>query len=252
MTDTSQVIEALLKDEVAFTPQEWRDLVTVDVNNASAVRNPIKSLARIPHLLQRCRNVLPCLAVPDQKVMDLKSDLEHLRQDCSTLIAELRAWVKTIKTSPTMNQIEAHIHAQGLKLYAMGLATGIITNCILGGLEDDCIWLSSESSYYSSEIYQSALSAMKYLPLGALAMLIFLRLAYLGALEPDKKEQIESLRFDYDMACWGSPLSDLEKDQGALTTRFAFKSLKDYTLMQERHRFLLGMQSGFTPQRHSP
>ena len=117
--------------------------------------------------------------------------------------------------------IRDHIHAHYLCIYGMGLATGIILNCILAMLEDDCLRLHEESSHYSNEIFQLAESAVKYQPLGSIAIIFCLSVAWLGAPGPASKERIKTLLSDYVAACLGRSASNLSADLERLKKRFA-------------------------------
>ena len=232
-----------MKDDLPFTQQEWKDLVTVEFDGARADNNPIRVLARIPYLLQRCRKAkgapLSILSESDDDILALKRELEVLREDCSANTAKLHNLLIAVESTPVKTRDECHMHAQCLAIYSMGLSTAIIINCILSGLNDDdndCIELSLESSHYSSEIVQCTISAAKYLPLGAISMVIFLRMAHIGALDMDAKEQVKSLILEYHNICWGGlTLETRDTDLENLTSRFTLRSVEEYNLMQERH-----------------
>lgn len=231
-----------MKDDLPFTQQEWKDLVTVEFDDTKTDSNPIRVLARIPYLLQRCRKAkgaLSILSESDDDILALKLELEVLREDCSAITAKLHNLLTAVESTAVKTRDEGHMHSQCLAIYSMGLSTAIIINCILSGLNDDdhdCIELSLESSHYSSEIVQCTISAAKYLPLGAISMVIFLRMAHIGALDIDAKEQVKSLIIEYHNICWGGlKLEARDTDLENLTSRFTLRSVKEYNLMQERH-----------------
>ena len=184
----------------------------------------IQCLARVPNILQLCREASPCALLSESALLELKYEIQSMRQDCKAMTVELRDRLSTFNLNSAPVTLRAHVHALYLSLYGMGLATGIILNCILNMLGDDCVRLCEESSHYSSEIFQVAKSAVKYQPLGSLAMVIWLVVAWLGAPNSDTKERVHSLLSDYQRACAGSSASNLTADLESIRTRFTSKA----------------------------
>ena len=209
-----------MKDETVLTQQEWNELVMPGYEGATGDGNMIQCLARVPNLLQRCKELLPRTQLSESTFTRLKSEVLSLHQNSQTVIMELCDRLCTINMDSTPIALYAHIHAHYLRIYAMGLATGIILNCILGMLEDDCVRLREELSHHSNEITQLAESAVKYQPLGSAAMILCLSVAWLGAPDQASKERTKSLLFDYEGACLGTTASDLAADLERLEKRF--------------------------------
>ena len=212
-----------MKDKVHFTQQEWNDLVTNGLDGTNVNGRMMQCLARIPNLLQRCKKALSCAPLLESTITELRCEIESLRQDCKAIIAELRDRLDTFNMNPAPITLGAHIYASYLCLCGMGLATGVILNCILDALDDDGIRLCDESSHYSNEIFQLAVSAVKYQPLGSVAMISFLSVAWLGAPDSATKERVKALLSDYGRACLGSSASDLTADLERMATRFTLK-----------------------------
>ncbi|KAI9808075.1 MAG: hypothetical protein M1827_007517 [Pycnora praestabilis] len=214
------IVEALMKDEVTLTQQEWNDLVLPGYDGANGDGSILQCLARVPNLLQRCREVLPYIPFLRPTFIGLKDEVEFLSQNCKAIIVLLRDRLGTINENSAPTTFHAHIHAHYIPIYCMGLATGVILNCILNMLEDDHIWLGEESSRYSNEIFQLAKSAVKFQPLGSAAMILYLSVAWLGAPDSGSKDRVRSLLYDYERACLGLSPSDLTADLERLSTRF--------------------------------
>ena len=219
-------MEALVKETILFTDQEWKDLVMCDFNGTNVDGKTIQCLARVPNILQRCKTRGPSTTLVST---GLKHEIESLRQDVKAVIVELRDRLNTVNMDLAPKPLKAHIHAHCLCIYVMGLATGVILNCLLNMLEGECFHRCEESSHYANEMFQSAKSAEKYLPLGSLAMVLFLGFAWLGA--PDSaievgsatKKRIESLLNDYEKACQLPRASNMCTDLETMKTRFTLR-----------------------------
>ena len=211
-----------MKEETVLTQQEWNVLVMPGYEGANGDGNMIQCLARVPNLLQRCKVLLPRTHFSESTFMRLKSEVHSLCQNSQIIIVELCDRLCNINMDSIPIALYAHIHAHYLCIYGMGLATGIILNCILGVLEDDSVRLRKELSHHSNEIIQLAESAVKYQPLGSAAMSLCLSVAWLGAPDPASKERAKSLLFDYG-GWFGTTESDLTADLERLEKRFALK-----------------------------
>lgn len=207
-----------MKDEVLFTQQEWYYLVVPGYEGAKGDENMIQCLARVPNILQRCKGVLPSTSF-----MELKHEVESMRQNCKAIIEMLRNRLNTIDMDSVPTTLHAHIQAHYSCIYAMGLAMGIILNCLLGMLEVDRAQLCEDSSHYSDEIVRLAEPAVKYQPLGSAAMVPCLGVAWLGAPDSATKDRAKSMLYGYERACLGIPSSDLTADLERMTTRFTLK-----------------------------
>lgn len=217
-----------MKDELVLTRQQWNDLVLSGYEGAKGDGNMIQCLARVPHELQRCKEVLPCTPFTQTTVMELKHEVQSLRQSCKSIIAGLCHRLDAIDECSIPITLRSHIHAHYACIYGMGLATGILLNCILGMLGDDCIGLCEESAHHSNEILQLAKIAVKYQPLGSAAMILCLSAAWLGAPDSTTKDGVRSLLSDYERACLGLFQSDLTADLERLSARFTSKHISQY------------------------
>ncbi|KAL8677132.1 MAG: hypothetical protein Q9186_006407 [Xanthomendoza sp. 1 TL-2023] len=117
------------------------------------------------------------------------------------------------------------MHAHYLRSLGLAMATGIILNCVLSGLEGTTDWIREESSSWSEEITHLSHLATEYRPLGSMAMILCLRIAWMGAVSPGAKREIEDLLFDYDKACLGSPAQSLSCDMTRAMRRFTLQDL---------------------------
>ncbi len=210
-----------MKEETVLTQQEWNELVMPGYEGANGDGNMTQCLARVPTLLQLCKELLPRTHFSESTFTRLKSEVLSLRQNSQTIVMELCDRLCTINMDSTPIALHDHIHAHYLRIYGMGLATGIILNCILSMLEDDCVRLREESSRHSNEIIQLAESAVKYQPLGSAAMILCLSVAWLGAPDQASKERTKSLLFEYERACLVTTAPDLTADLERLEKRFA-------------------------------
>lgn len=117
-----------------------------------------------------------------------------------------------------------HLQAHYFRSLAMALGVGIILNCVLSGLEGTSTTICEESVLWSEEIVQLAEICTIYRPLGSMAMLIALRMAWPGAGCAAAKERIESLLVEYG-ACVGLTEETECGDLGQMQRRWTLQQL---------------------------
>ncbi|KAI4169565.1 MAG: hypothetical protein LQ343_005585 [Gyalolechia ehrenbergii] len=199
------VFETLLTDRIQLSSREWKILNDQGQNpQVYPDRQWFECTAAIPDLIQRSQAAVKIRKPPSLHLIGLELETRSLLDECKPIITHLRERLQKYDPNTISAGLRNHLHAHYLRSLGLALGTGIILNCVLSGLEGtrDCI--HEESSAWSEEIVQLSESAKKYRPLGAIAMVICLRFAWMGAADTDAKERVERLLFDYELACIGS------------------------------------------------
>ena len=215
------MIEALVNEKINFTPQQWKDLVENRLDATDTDGKWIRCLAHVPDLMRRCKTELNGVHFPKPRILDLTLETASLLEDCKAIIFSFRERLAAFNAAPRPARLASLFHANCLRLLALGLATGIILNCILRALGDQSESTRDLSSRWAKEISELAKVAVKYQPLGSMSMLICLPMAYVGASDPILQGEIMELIANYERAClkreppdW---IRDLEKTKRRIT-----------------------------------
>ncbi|KAI4087340.1 MAG: hypothetical protein LQ344_006834 [Seirophora lacunosa] len=205
------VFESLLADKIHFCSEDWKLINAQGPETAELPEGQwFSCIAAVPDLLQRSRAAIRLHGIPSLHLLGYELEARSLLDVCTSVITTLRQRLHDYDPSNQPAELRNHLHAHYLRSLALALGTGIILNCVLSGLEgtrDD--WLSEESSLWSQEIVLLALRAAQYRPLGAMALELCLRFAWMGAASAEAKEGIVALLAEYDEACMGGLTTDI-------------------------------------------
>ena len=163
---------------------------------------------------------------PGLHLLPLELETRSLLDDCKGIITTLRERLQNYDPATKPPQLRGHVHAHFLRSLALALSTGIVINCVLSGLEGTSDWVCEDSSTWSEEIIDLAEQATIYRPLGSMAMLICLRIAWMGAPNSNTRKEIEMLIFEWDRTCMG--LSENEttlSKMGRMMRRFTLQDV---------------------------
>ncbi|KAL8924496.1 MAG: hypothetical protein Q9172_002661 [Xanthocarpia lactea] len=221
------VFDALLTDKIHFSSQEW-ELINVSPPEYQKVPDGrwIDCIAAIPDLLQRCKAALIMSSAPGLHLLALELETRSLLEDCKGIITTLRERLQNYDPVNKPPQLRGHVHAHFLRSLALALATGITINCVLSGLEGTSDWVCEDSSTWSEEIIDLAEHAIMYRPLGSMAMLICLRIAWMGAANSSARKEIELLIFEWDRTCMGLSENDTTLSElGRMMRRFTLQDV---------------------------
>ncbi|KAL8907065.1 MAG: hypothetical protein Q9171_006012 [Xanthocarpia ochracea] len=198
------VFDALLTDNIHFSSQEW-ELINVSTPEYQKLPDGrwFDCIAAIPDLLQRCKAALIMCSAPGLHLLALELETRSLLEDCKGIINPLRERLQEYDPAAKPPQLRGHLHAHFLRSLALALATVIILNCVLSGLEGTSDWVCEDSSRLSKEIIDLAERATIYRPLGSAAFIICLRIAWMGAANSSARKEIEMLIFEWDRTCMG-------------------------------------------------
>ena len=215
-----------MTDRIQFSSHEWKLLNEQYPGPPNLPDGEwFDCIAAIPDLLQRSKAALRLFQPPSLHLLKLEFETGSLLTECKRLIIVLRERLQNYDPLSISASLRDHIHAHYLRSVGLALGTGIILNCILSGLEGRVETKNEESSLWSEEIVSLSQIAKKYRPLGAMAMLICLRMAWLGAADPDAREEVEALLHDYDTVCLGGVPSDQCSDLVQGLRRFTLQDI---------------------------
>ncbi|KAL8949735.1 MAG: hypothetical protein Q9222_004181 [Ikaeria aurantiellina] len=216
----AQVFEALTNDRIQFTPEEWKTLVGEEIDPTATDGKWFQGLAKVPDLMQRCKSALNRHQHSVSQLLSLQYEARSLLQRFEAVIEEFRGRMERYKkmsdTGPLTDMIKAH----HLRTLGLGLSAGIMLNTILGRLDAYDQSLNENSSHWSQEINQLAEAAIKYRPLGSLAFVLCLSLAWVGAADAQGRQWSETLLADYNLACLGNVSPDMHSELEKTRRRF--------------------------------
>lgn len=198
-----------------MSSQQWKDLVYNEIDNDTIDGQMMRCLAYLPDLMSRGRHALRTPSSPEYSLSQLQQEVRSLHESYGVVLKSLRErWQYMDLTRFESVRMRAIIHAHFSRSYGMALCTGIILNCILIGLEGDTGGLRQESSLLADESLALAEVANQYRPLGAIYILVCLITAWVGAIEPMKREIIRERLLDYQKDVQGpsatTSVTDLE------------------------------------------
>ncbi|KAI4180389.1 MAG: hypothetical protein L6R41_007268 [Letrouitia leprolyta] len=220
------VFEALLTDKIRFSSHEWKLFNTQDPKaQAHPEGQWFECIAVVPDLIQRCRAAVKLHEPPSLHLLSLELETRSLLDKCTSIITVLRERLEQYDPKIISAVLRNHLHAHYLRSLGLALGTGIALNCIISGLEGTSDCTPNESSSWSEEIVDLSETAKKYRPLGAMAMILCLRFACLGAADAAAQERLRTLLYDYELACVG--ITSAEGKCGDLTQDFRRFTLQD-------------------------
>ncbi|KAL8715702.1 MAG: hypothetical protein Q9220_000369 [cf. Caloplaca sp. 1 TL-2023] len=221
--DLQKVFEALSNETIQFSPEEWKYLIGDEVDPTATDGKWFQCLAHIPELMKQCKAALNTQPRSIFQLLGLQYEARSLLDKCETYIKEFRDRMNRFIENALPGPLTENIKAHHLRTLGLGLSTGIILNCILGRLDVYDESLAETSSRWSEEINQLSEVAAKYRPLGALAMVLCLSMAWVGAGNPQTRQWSEELIVDYHRVCIGKVShcwrADLEKHRKRFTLR---------------------------------
>ena len=216
-----------MNDNIHFTRQEWIYLAGNSFHPNGGDEDWFQCLSRVPDLMQRCKAALSLHADFSVHLEDLRLETISLRDDCRAAIITLRDRLESYKMDIKPAELAAQIHAHYLRSLGLGLATGVILNCLSSRLEGDLTGKCEESSRWSGEIVRLAEMAVQYQPLGSMAMVLCLYIAWVGATDAETKQKIKVLLADYDKACTLRSAPDLDAELEKIRKRFVLEETSE-------------------------
>ena len=210
-----QVMEALDNHNIHLSRQEWKDLIQTPLKDVDTNTAWLKCLACVPDLMQRGSIALYQNRRPET-LADLEIETVALLEDCKANITMLRERFKApdfgsseLRTLAQSHPVRTLVYSQYLRLLALALTTGIILSCIVCALQGNNVNVYEEVSQWSEEIFQLAELGIPLQPLGSMAMVLCLPIAWIGAANQNSREKIYALLANYKAACLGLPSREL-------------------------------------------
>ena len=232
------MFEALLNDRIHFTRKEWDNLVANRLGGSDLDGKVIVYISRLPDLIERGREALYGEGSPTSDLENLREEIRCLREECRLLISDYDHRLTTFDEQqlagrPIPANIKGHLWVHYQRIQALGLALGVMINCILSALDPHDVSLRKESSQLADRILEIAHAQKPYRPLGALVMIICLCLAWIGSDDEDSANNAEALLLDYELACLGPKAAHTLGDLQRIRRRFTLESEHVYTARTE-------------------
>ncbi|KAI9805437.1 MAG: hypothetical protein M1825_000688 [Sarcosagium campestre] len=218
------VFEALVNDKIHFTQQEWRMLVESgpDANIVDVVW--FAALSRLPELMQRCRRALHDFPAT-KELPDLMTETHDLLESIRGNIVALRERLRDFEKNPRPAGMIELIHSHRVRMLGMGLSTGILYSCVLSALSG--MPLHSETNEWSMEILCLSEVAVRWRPLGAMAMIFCLYTAWIAASSIVLRDEVRALLEEYEITCLGSlSVSDMGGYLNWMEQRFFLREIE--------------------------
>ncbi|KAI9723213.1 MAG: hypothetical protein M1812_001095 [Candelaria pacifica] len=188
-----KVFEAVLCDNIRFTQREWKSFLGDGLEAKNINTDWFRCLSYLPDLMHRCRHAMHCSStISGSSLPELVSEIMTLLDECRINIVALRDRLRTFEDAVPPSEITSTVHAQQVALLSLALFTGIVLSCVLSSLLEEPLRLRSEISQWSQEIVELAEVAVRYFPLGCMAIIICLYAAWIGARSDDHREKIET------------------------------------------------------------
>lgn len=138
----------------------------------------LQYLAQIPHIMQRGRS-----SPGEGQVEQLRVETRSLYDLFKVCLNELQIRLDTVddfNPNEYSQRVLVAIRAHYQRSYCLGLATGIIFNCVLTVFDPENSELAAESTHFVTELVRMAEPAVAFRPLGAMYMILCLLIAWAG------------------------------------------------------------------------
>ena len=199
------MIEALADPRIQFTPEEWRNLVVSGLDSKTLDGDLMMILGQTPELIRRGRQVLESPRTSDFSSYEVLLEVYYLQDAFRPVLNNLRERYdeterQILEDGLRNAEAQRMVRCFHLRMYAFGLAVGILINSIRYKLEGaPCAHevSSQESSAMAEEILKLAKISDAYRPLGSLAMSLFLGAAWVGANNADLKRRVDDKAQDF-------------------------------------------------------
>jgi hypothetical protein len=170
------LFQGLLSNKIYLTPSEWKALVENPIDGVSLEGRMMRCLARVPDFMKRGKMVRNG-EVDDLELLDeAKSNYQTVQTD----LKELHDRLDEAKVSNEPLNSAFTLHAYYERIYGIGLAVGIILNCVLSAIDNENTALALESERFSEEIIALSEPAKRYRPLWSSYMIMCLMAAWIG------------------------------------------------------------------------
>ncbi|KAL8842043.1 MAG: hypothetical protein Q9176_002981 [Flavoplaca citrina] len=220
------VFEALLTNNIQLSTREWKILSEGTFgghDNAPDVKW-FMCITDVPDLIQRSKAALILHEPPSLHLLSLELEVRALLDHIRPVITRLRDRFDNFDAKSFPEKLSDQLRAHYMRSLAMGLGVGIVLNCVLSGLEGTPTVVCDESVLWSDEIVRIAELAVVYRPLGSMAMLIALRMAWSGVWLRESKARIEELLKEYGLSVGLTEDSDCS-DLGPMQRRWTLQQL---------------------------
>jgi hypothetical protein len=178
-----------------MSSREWKLIVENELDGSSCEKTMMQCLARVTDLLRRGRAALQEGRSNQELWQESMILYSAMKLTLKELHDRLENWIAGEARHLAFVTVKTRAHYQ--RTYALGLATSIILNCILSGLDTEYVSLGVEAQHYSQEIIALAVQVAMFRPIAASYMTLCLITAWGVAADVATKVQAENLLRDY-------------------------------------------------------
>ena len=205
-----------------MSQQEWKILVESGFRGTDVDTDWLRYLARVPELLHRCRDTLHGSSpLWETDIPGLVSETNSLLEDCRINIVALRERLRSLEKGFSPSAMTNLLQVHRIRTLSLALMTGILLSRIHNSLLGEPSRFSPDCVQWSHGIFDLAQVAVKFRPLGSMAMIFALEVAWMGTPTHNVRERIRCLLVDYEVACLGHP-SDANTIAGLEATERRF------------------------------
>lgn len=187
------VFEGVIYNKINFTPSEWKTLVENHMDGVTPEGRLMRCLARVPNLMDRGKKVRR----GECHDLELLEEARTNYQIFKTGLEELRSKMEGAKPSMEAMGSSFTVHAYYERMYAFGLAVGIILNCVVRAVGVKDHELTAESERFSKEIIELSEPAKRFRPLWSSYMILCLMAAWIGTTDFAVRRLAEEALEDY-------------------------------------------------------
>ncbi|KAL2868906.1 Zn(II)2Cys6 transcription factor domain-containing protein [Aspergillus lucknowensis] len=194
------LFEGILNQRITFTPDEWSQLITNDLDGTSPESALLLCMAKIPPILHRARaheQQAPEIHDLCNELRTEYTSIRHLCDDFQARLAALETLSQTRTGKPTPKPSLQHAHFQ--RTYGLAMIVALYFSFVITGLGGGDARLRADASYLGTEIVRLAERAAIYRPLGAGYVLLCLILAWMGVVAVADTHN-RSLRWEIERA----------------------------------------------------
>ena len=155
----------------------------------------MQCLARVSDLLRRGRDAIQEGRSNQELWQESMILYNAMKLTLKELHDRLENWTAGEACYLALVAVKTRAHYQ--RTYALGLATSIILNCVLGGFDTEDVSLGIEAQHFSQEIIALSVQVAMFRPIASSYMTLCLITAWGVATDAATKMQAENLLRDY-------------------------------------------------------
>ena len=187
------LMEALLVDKISFSHEEWLQLVENRFDLNTPEGRLMRCWAHMPDLMRRGKNALN--GFEDVRLLAMEARREY--QTLTMLLNGFKDRYDKYDASRYPASWAMRIYSHYQRIYGLGLAICLLSNCIAQGLDSCHADLEADSYDLCRQVLVLADQATAYRPLGSSYLSLCLIAAWCSCTEEAIRSKIEDVLLDY-------------------------------------------------------